>query len=186
MWQRTLRIWKLNLSGAKRQSQTPVRVLLAETKTIRMNLQKNLFPLSSGDLSPNQSPDSSCEVPLCLWMSGLHRTVWMQGPQSSGCSRTLPTRVLPVFLRLLWTPCPRMFHLLPESLLPQGNVLPPRPSIEKCSSNYLFQSSACWGTQTDTFPMGKNLATAKAAVSSWKGFRIIVWRSTATLFMKWK
>ena len=75
-------------------------------------------------------------------------------------------------------------YLLPESLLPQGNVLPPRPSIEKCSSNYLFQSSACWGTQTDTFPMGKNLATAKAAVSSWKGFRIIVWRSTATLFMK--
>lgn len=113
-------------------------------------------------------------------------SIWVQGPHSSGCSRTLPTRVLPVFLQLLWTPCPGMLHLLPESLLPQGNILPPTLSIEKCSSNYLFQSSACWGTRTDTFPMGKNVATAKAGVSRWNGFRIIVWRSTAPLFVKRK
>lgn len=155
MWQRTLRIWKLNLSGAKRQSQTPGRVLLAETKIIGMNLWKILFRFSSENLSPNPSSEAgkACKVPLLLWMSGLHRTVL----HPCGCRDHTPLAAAGSCLSSSGCsePPAQGCYLLPESLLPQGNILPPRPSTEKCSSNHRFQSSACWDPKLIHFLWGR-------------------------------
>lgn len=90
-----------------------------------------------------------CQVftePSCIHAGAGTTLLWLQqdSPRksclsSSGCSE----------------PPAQGCYLLPESLLPQGNILPPRPSTEKCSSNHRFQSSACWDPKLIHFLRGR-------------------------------